>query len=333
MMVPILTSVFPDSNVTSVSELPDYLQGKLNELDQQANAMAVFGSPAERAMIDGRIGPSIVGWDTWGKFGKCMIDPITGRFYSTTNFSSVRTNTCVCKGKWMYEVTLQTSGLMQIGWATLQCQVSLENGVGDSPDSFAYDGYRVVKWNGPASKYGEEWCAGDVIGSCIDVDSGTLSYYRNGKDLGVAFRNIRQGPGYAYFPAISNGPREECTANFGNTPFRYPVQGYLPLQDPPHLVLQQSAFLVQCMDRLVFYDPPDAVKNDEAKILSTDTIKLILIYHILEQLAPLLHNTYTIAEVWLPFLLKISKFPRQEGQPSLLKKFLEMLWNCMEVSR
>ena len=82
----------------------------------------------------------------------------------------------------------------------------------------------------------QEWCAGDVIGSCIDVDSGTVSYYRlssvyndndsncisdrNGKDLGVAFRNVRQGPGYAYFPAISNGPREECTANFGNTPFR-----------------------------------------------------------------------------------------------------------------
>ena len=32
----------------------------------------------------------------------------------------------VSVGKWMYEVTLQTSGLMQIGWATLQCQVSLE---------------------------------------------------------------------------------------------------------------------------------------------------------------------------------------------------------------
>lgn len=26
----------------------------------------------------------------------------------------------------MYEVTLQTSGLMQIGWATLQCQVTVE---------------------------------------------------------------------------------------------------------------------------------------------------------------------------------------------------------------
>ena len=44
--------------------------------------------------------------------------------------------------------------------------------------------------------------------------------------------------------------------------YRYPVKGYLPLQDPPHLVLQQSAFLVQCMDRLVLYDPPDNVKVD-----------------------------------------------------------------------
>lgn len=29
-------------------------------------------------------------------------------------------------------------------------------------------------------------------------------------------------------------------------------------------------------------------QNDQAKTLSTDTIKLIVIYHILEQLAPLL---------------------------------------------
>ena len=59
---------------------------------------------------------------------------------------------------------------------------------------------------------------------CNDFNIGDGIYMfivaRNGKDLGVAFRNIRQGPGYAYFPAISNGPREECTANFGNTPFR-----------------------------------------------------------------------------------------------------------------
>ena len=31
-------------------------------------------------------------------------------------WSSIRGNTCVFKGKWTYEVHLRTSGLMHIGW-------------------------------------------------------------------------------------------------------------------------------------------------------------------------------------------------------------------------
>ena len=44
------------------------------------------------------------------------------------------------QGKWMYEVTLGTAGIMQLGWATAGCQFSNEEGVGDSVDSYAYDG-------------------------------------------------------------------------------------------------------------------------------------------------------------------------------------------------
>ncbi|XP_065910062.1 E3 ubiquitin-protein ligase RNF123-like isoform X2 [Dysidea avara] len=110
--------------------------------------------------------------------------------------------------------------------------------------------------------------------------------------------------------------------------YRYPIEGYLPLQDPPHLMLQQAAFLVECIKRLVFYTAPE--KMDQAKVLSIDTVKLIVIYHLLEQLAPLLHNSYTIAEVWLPFLLKISSVPKQENEPAQLKKFLEIIWSCLE---
>ena len=47
----------------------------------------------------------------------------------------------------MYEVTLGTGGIMQLGWATHACQFSNEEGVGDSPDSYAFDGKRVRKWN------------------------------------------------------------------------------------------------------------------------------------------------------------------------------------------
>ena len=47
----------------------------------------------------------------------------------------------------MYEVTLGTAGIMQLGWATAGCQFSNEEGVGDSVDSYAYDGKRVQRWN------------------------------------------------------------------------------------------------------------------------------------------------------------------------------------------
>ena len=36
---------------------------------------------------------------------------------------------------------------MQLGWATAGCQFSNEEGVGDSVDSYAYDGKRVQRWN------------------------------------------------------------------------------------------------------------------------------------------------------------------------------------------
>ena len=39
--------------------------------------------------------------------------------------------------------------------------------------------------------YGVAWSSGDIIGSCIDLDRGEISFYRNGVSLGVAFRNVR----------------------------------------------------------------------------------------------------------------------------------------------
>ena len=46
------------------------------------------------------------------------------------------------------------------------------------PDSYAYDGKRQKVWNKGSRKYGEAWMVGDVIGCCLDLDAGTISYYR-----------------------------------------------------------------------------------------------------------------------------------------------------------
>ena len=50
----------------------------------------------------------------------------------------------------------------------------------------------------------------------LDIDHSAILYYYQKKRNKIC----SQGPGFAYFPAISNGPREECTANFGNMPFK-----------------------------------------------------------------------------------------------------------------
>lgn len=87
----------------------------------------------------------------------------------------------------MYEVSLLTQGIIQMGWTVIDAIFTLQEGVGDSPGSYAYDGNRRKKWHLQHSDYGETWTTGDVIGCCIDMDLGAISFYRNGHDMGVAF--------------------------------------------------------------------------------------------------------------------------------------------------
>nr|GMC63097.1 E3 ubiquitin-protein ligase RKP [Ipomoea batatas] len=166
-------------------------------------------------------------------------------------FSSVRANASVWKGKWMYEVTLETCGIQQLGWTTLSHPFTDHKGVGDYDDSYAYDGKRVSKWNKEAQSYGQPWVVGDVIGCCLDLDCDYISFYRNGVSLGVAFSGIRKmAPGLGYYPAISLSQGERCELNFGAVPFKYPVKGFLPIQAPPS-TKTLSTHLLNCFVRLV----------------------------------------------------------------------------------
>jgi len=66
---------------------------------------------------------------------KLLIDPVTRQHYkspitaepglylrieSENKFTSIRANTAVVKKQFYYEVMLLSSGLMQIGWSSLQ---------------------------------------------------------------------------------------------------------------------------------------------------------------------------------------------------------------------
>lgn len=183
-------------------------------------------------------------------------------------FSSVRSNACVSKGKWMYEVTLETAGIQQLGWATCSCNFTREEGVGDSTDSYAYDGRRIRKWSVSWHSYGQPWVPGDVIGCCIDLDMGEISFLRNGISLGVAFTEVGKAePKLPYYPAISLSQGERCDLNFGGRPFKYPVEGFQPIQAPPVVndgelvvsAITRAQYLLGCLQRLVQLDSREVV--------------------------------------------------------------------------
>ncbi|XP_054804906.1 E3 ubiquitin-protein ligase RKP [Prosopis cineraria] len=196
-------------------------------------------------------GREVVGLEEYSICGDIRIIKPPLLIESLAMFSSARANACVWKGKWMYEVLLETSGIQQLGWATLSCPFTEHKGVGDDEDSYAYDGRRVRKWNKKDETYGQSWVVGDVIGCCIDLDRDEILFFRNGSSLGVAFHGIRKmGPGFGYYPAVSLSQGERCELNFGARPFKYPIKGYLPLQAPPSNCYFVT-HLLQCWSRLL----------------------------------------------------------------------------------
>ena len=63
------------------------------------------------------------------------------------SYSALADGCGLAAGRWMYEVTLGTAGIQQLGWAMMTCEFTNAHGVGDAPSSYAYDGKRKKLWN------------------------------------------------------------------------------------------------------------------------------------------------------------------------------------------
>ncbi|KAJ7546266.1 hypothetical protein O6H91_08G032800 [Diphasiastrum complanatum] len=274
---------------------------------------------------------------------------------SQTTFSSARANACVWKGRWMYEATLGTAGIQQLGWATISCPFTEGEGVGDASDSYAYDGRRVRKWNVSNDPYGQPWVPGDVIGCCIDLELGQISFHRNGGSLGLAFDGVRKLEAkQGYFPAISLSHGERCELNFGERPFKHPVAGFLPIQKPPLdgsnneekqvLLTLKAKFLFGCLQRLVQLGSPEvsaamapAERLRRFTPLAEEQFGLAGEV-ICNPLAQLLNSRFVIWGNLVPFLLEVHRSETPHDGPSvdrawdLLLQYLPsaVVQNCVE---
>jgi hypothetical protein len=130
----------------------------------------------------------------------------------------------VSTGKWYWEVTPQDNGETVIGIANESATLT-NTCPGVDSNSYGYYGGTGNKYNGSATgmTYGATFSTGDVIGVALDMDAGTLTYYKNGVSQGVAFTGIVG----RYTAAEGNNYIHTVTFNFGQTTFRYtPPTGY-----------------------------------------------------------------------------------------------------------
>ncbi|CAF4612040.1 unnamed protein product [Rotaria sp. Silwood2] len=329
-----------DENLNERRLFPQQLNDFGEYLDNKLNDIATPFPKSSFEYEENRIGPSTTNLNLYSATGivQCTRFDYTG----IGSFNTARADVCVFRGKWQYEVLLETRGVMQFGWCTIKCHFSQEIGVGDTWTSFSYDGGRIRKWNVQNSKYGDSWLAGDIISCLIDCDEGTISFKRNGVDLGIAFENVPCGKGVAYFPAISLSQNERIKINFGSRPFRHPTLNYLPIDEKPQLSIEQANFLFDIFEQVIYLGKyqkfngsnknTNSLKFSQIRTMSdpkNDAILMIIAQQIMERLCPLLASSYIIQQCFIPMLLRLNH-ESLHSEHTEISLCLDYLWAFLQ---
>ncbi len=131
-------------------------------------------------------------------------------------------------GKFYWEITFGAADLA-VG-ITNSFYADANNGPGFSASAYVYLSYNGNKRNNNSIvAYGATFqVLNDVVGIALDMDAGTLTFYKNGVSQGQAYSGLTG----AYFPYLSDGGGNITLAyvNFGQQPFVYTApSGFLPL--------------------------------------------------------------------------------------------------------
>jgi hypothetical protein len=148
----------------------------------------------------------------------------TGFSVSGNRNKSITATIGVTSGKWYWEVaviSVDNAPSCMIGISSK----SSPNELGDYPgaNSFGWSYYanNGTKNNGTQLSYGASYTAGDVIGVALDIDNGTLTFYKNNISQGTAYTGLTNGP---YYPAIGHGGSLQAfvtSTNFGQRQWAY----------------------------------------------------------------------------------------------------------------
>jgi hypothetical protein len=125
-------------------------------------------------------------------------------------------------GKWYWEVTINaiSSGAPYIGIVRSDQLYPFTTFFANNTQGYAYRSTGVKRNNSTETSYGASYTSGDVIGVALDMDAGTIVFYKNNTSQGTAFSSLSG----TFIPIDANGTSGgtyTSTINFGQRAFAY----------------------------------------------------------------------------------------------------------------
>jgi hypothetical protein len=132
----------------------------------------------------------------------------------------------VSSGKWYWEAITENGSGSVSGIHKTQPTGYAQIVGYNEPNGYGYSGDGNKLNNNTGTAYGATYTTGDVIGIALDMDAGTLTFYKNNTSQGVAFSGLSG----TFMPAFSAAGPTSCNANFGQQGFVYtPPSGFVAL--------------------------------------------------------------------------------------------------------
>lgn len=172
----------------------------------------------------------------------CVLNPLnaigTTATFSNANLSLVLPDGSVARtafatmgvssGKWYWEMTVGTTAATYYPGIGVNTNTSAlptnQSGADATGYMYMVNGQKFN--NGSLTSYGATYATNDVIGVALDMDAGTITFYKNNTSQGQAFSGLS---GTAV-PCFIGQVNASCSVNFGQRPWAYtPPTGFVAL--------------------------------------------------------------------------------------------------------
>jgi hypothetical protein len=219
---------FSDNSNTTAATLGKDYSGNGN--NWTPNNFSVTAGAGNDSLVDS---PTSYGTDTGAggtvRGNYCTINPLDGTSVSATSNGNLDFTVsanggvalgtmAISSGKWYWEV-VGTGGdaSYMVGVANASAATSTKGWLGAN-GWFYYNNNGNKYNNSSSSAYGATWTTGDVIGIALDMDAGSVTFYKNGTSQGTAYSSYS---GLTMQPAVSSAGTNLYTINLGQRPFAY----------------------------------------------------------------------------------------------------------------